>query len=79
MTHTIYKVYCSTCNKHQKKKMSWYRYAKYMIKDGRSEGYYEMDSSYIPTGQEPVVCPFGHPLRTERTVMIIVDEPEIIA
>ena len=68
----IYRVYCSTCNKAMKSKMSWNKWIKYMTFDGRSKGYHEIDSSFV--AGEPSVCPFGHPLRTERTIIIDSDE-----
>lgn len=63
-----YKVYCSTCNRNVKSKMSWKRYLKYISFDGRSKGYH-----YIPidlTNGVPNKCPFGHPVKNEFTVII---------
>jgi len=63
---TIYLVYCSTCNKNIKSKMSWKQYLKYMAFDGRSKGYHEISSALIK-GNEPTQCPFGHPIYTNLT------------
>ena len=66
----IYRVYCSKCNKNIKKKMSWGKYIKYMTMDSRSKGYHEIDAFFV--NGEPTKCPFGHPLRTERTKLIVI-------
>lgn len=65
---TIYSVYCSKCNSDQKKKMSWTRYIRYKVFDGKSKGQHEIDSTYV--NSEPSVCPFGHKIDTKRTKII---------
>ena len=64
----VYKIYCSNCNRDMKKKMSWVKYLNYMSFDGRSKGYH-----YIPinlVSKEPNKCPFGHPIKSEFTLLI---------
>ena len=65
----VYRVYCSTCNRDMKKKMSWKRYLKYISFDGRSKGYHYIPSFLV--GDEPKNCPFGHPIKDEYTVIIL--------
>jgi len=65
---TIYRVYCSKCNKEKKSKMAWGRYLKYITLDGKSKGYHEIDASYVR--EEPSTCPFGHNIDTKRTRII---------
>lgn len=61
----IYRIYCSKCNKDQKRKMSWTRWLRYMATDRKSEGYIEIDGSFIQF--EPYVCPFGHFIDIKKT------------
>lgn len=68
-TSCTYRVYCSKCNKDQKKKMSWRKYLYYMTIDGKSKGYYDIDSSLVAA--EPTKCPFGHEIDTKRTRVIL--------
>jgi len=71
---TYYSVYCPTCNAAQKRKMSWFKYIKYVTLDGRGKGRHEIDASYVKG--EPSVCPFGHQINTKRTKIIEYYEPE---
>lgn len=76
MTEEVaYRVYCSTCNKEMKKKMSWRKWLSYMTFDGRSKGYHEIDQSFI--SGEPDKCPFGHPIRTKRTKLVSVESDNV--
>ena len=65
---TIYRVYCSECNKEKKAKMSWGKYLKYITFDGKSKGYHEIDASYV--SKVPTKCPFGHNINEKRTTII---------
>ena len=76
MSH-LYKIYCSTCNKETKKKMTWYKYIKYISFDRKSKGYHEIYPEYIVNKDEktggPSSCPFGHKINTNKTIIIPVD------
>lgn len=63
-----YRIYCSTCNKEKKSKMSWSRYLRYLAIDGKSKGYQEIDSDLVKNA--PTKCIFGHAINTSRTVII---------
>lgn len=64
-----YRVYCSKCNKDQKKKMSWSKYLYYMTVDGKSKGYHDIDTDWV--ADVPNKCIFGHEINTKRTKIII--------
>ena len=64
----IYRVYCSKCNMEKKAKMSWKRYLKYITFDRKTQGYHEIDASYVR--EEPSKCPFGHTIDQKRTKII---------
>ena len=70
-----YRIYCSKCNKEQKNKMSWKKYLYYMAVDGRSKGYYSVESSLIENVSEsgPKKCPFGHKINSKHTKIEFID------
>ena len=57
---TIYRVYCSKCNKNVKEKMSWRKYLYYVATDGKSKGYHDINSCFVNNNDRPDKCPFGH-------------------
>ena len=61
----IYRIYCSICNKNNKKKLGWVRWLKYVTMDRKSKGYIEIDGSFV--NHEPYVCPFGHKIDPKKT------------
>ena len=63
-----YRVYCSTCNRDIKRKMTWKKYISYIAFDGKTKGYHEISIDLLNT--EPTTCPFGHPIKSKLTVVI---------
>lgn len=66
-----YLVYCSKCNREQKKKMSWKDYIYYRAMDGVSRGQHEIDNTIAK--KKPEVCPFGHPVKSQHVQIIYYD------